>query len=130
MTLKGLHAVSGRCACGAVTYTCLAERETALCSCDICRRSSGSGFQGWVNAERKSLVVQGGLGSWASTDHTRREFCPRCGSSLFLFERNEPEVVEVATGTLDQPDGIDSTRVSEAYAHKRPAWADDAGSRP
>lgn len=129
-TLKALHSATGRCACGAVTYACSVESETALCSCDICRRSSGSGFQGWVNGTRKSLAVQGALSSWASTDHSRREFCPRCGSTLFLFERDEPEVVEVATGTLDEPDGVTSNRVSTAYAHKRPAWAHDGGSKP
>lgn len=75
-------------------------------------------------------MVQGALGSWASTDHARREFCPQCGSSLFLFERDEPNVVEVATGTLDQPDGVKSARVSKAYAHKRPTWADVVGRQP
>jgi hypothetical protein len=121
-TSNPLHPVTGGCACGAVRYACDIESETALCSCDLCRRSSGSAFQAWVNGSRASLRASGELGTWASSGHAVRRFCCACGTSLFLFERDEPEVVEVAAGTIDAPDGITSARVSRAYAHKRPAW--------
>jgi len=39
-----------------------------------------------------------------------------------LFELDEPEVVEVAAGTIDAPDGIVSSRISRAYEGKRPPW--------
>ena len=122
-TSKPLHPVTGACACGAVRYACAVESETALCSCDLCRRSSGSAFQAWVDGSRASLSVTGELGTWASTSHATRSFCRACGTSLFLFERDEPEVVEVAAGTIDAPDGITSARISRTYADKCPAWA-------
>jgi len=121
-TLQELHPVTGRCACGRVTYECAIESEVALCSCDICRRSAGSAFQAWVNGARSSLATHGEMDSWASTDHATRHFCRACGTTLLLFERDEPEVVEVAAGTIDGPDGIVSSRISRAYEHKRPRW--------
>jgi hypothetical protein len=121
--LGQLHAVTGRCACGAVTFSCLVESETAICSCDLCRRNSGSAFQGWVDGERASMEVDGAVSSWASTEHASRHFCRHCGSALVLFERDTPAVVEIATGTLDEPHGIISARVSQDYAHQRPSWA-------
>jgi len=128
-TLKELHPITGRCACGAVTYACSIEAEVALCSCDTCRRSSGSAFQAWVNGARSSLSTCGSTASWASSDHATRHYCVACGTTVLLFERDEPEVVEVAAGTIDGPDGIVSTRISRTYEAKRPPWGrmgDDA----
>ena len=120
--LEQLHPVTGRCACGTVTYACSIETEVALCSCDICRRSSGSAFQAWVNGARSSLSTSGSTARWASSDHATRHFCVACGTTLLLFERDEPEIVEVAAGTIDAPDGIISSRISQAYEAKRPPW--------
>ncbi len=118
MPLKQLHSVTGECACAQVTYRCTIESETAICSCDTCRHGSGSAFHGWVNGSRASLHVAGQTSAWASSDHATREFCTACGSSLFLFEQAEPEVVEVATGTLNEPHGIVSSRQTCAYLQK------------
>lgn len=126
---RPLHAIAGQCACGTVTYDCEVEREVVLCSCDLCRRSSGSAFQGWVNGRRASLVVHAATAQWASTSHAVRHFCASCGSPLFLFERDEPNVVEIAAGTIAEPDGIECARDSKAYAASRPTWGTGGADR-
>ena len=75
--------------------------------------------------------VRGVTAAWASTGHAQRHFCVACGSTLFLYERYEPDVVELATGTLEEPSGVVSARDSRAYAHQRPSWSRtvDNGSR-
>jgi hypothetical protein len=126
--LEDLHPIAGRRACGRVSYSCSVEREAALCSCGIYRRSSGSAFQAWVNGARASLVVTGDDPKvWASTDHATRHFCGACGSTLFLLERDEPDVVEVAADTIDAPDGITSARRSRTYASACPVWKQPDG---
>src|ERR1700761_1245587 len=120
---SGFHAIDGCCACAKVRYTCAVETDVVLCSCDICRRSSGSAFQAWVNGRRASLVVHGDTAQWASTPHAVRHFCAACGSSLFLFERDEPEVVEIAAGSVLEPHGILGSRASAEYAGQCPSWA-------
>jgi hypothetical protein len=119
--LAQLHPVSGRCACGRVSYACAVESQTCNCSCDLCRRSSGSAFQSWVNGDRASLVVEGETMTWQSSAHAARVACRHCGSPLFLFENDEPAVVEVCAGTIDPPDGITSAR--QSWQDKRPGWA-------
>ena len=83
-----------------------------------------------MNGDRAALHVNGTLASWASTEHAVRQFCVNCGSTLFLFERDEPDVVEIATGTIDEPRGILSTRISRAYADRFPDWAKPSGVEP
>ena len=118
--LGELHLVHGGCACGGVSYACEVERETCNCSCDLCRRSAGSAFQSWVNGARQSLVVRGRTSSWQSSAHATRHGCAHCGSPLFLFERDAPDVVEVCAGTIAAPDGITGAR--QAWLEKRPGW--------
>ena len=125
--LEEVHSVTGQCACGRVTYRCDIESEVALCSCGLCRRSSGAAYQGWVNGVRSSLNIGGMTKSWASTDHATRHFCAACGSTLFLYERDELEIVEIAAGTVDAPDGIASSRIAKAYRDQRPRWSSLAG---
>lgn len=122
MTRLEVHSVAGQCACGKVAYRCEVESQVALCACDLCRRNSGSAFQAWVNGRRPSLCVTGETVPWSSSDHATRHFCPACGSTLFLFERDEPDIVEIAAGTLDEPDGILSARVSPRYRSKWLSW--------
>lgn len=46
--------------------------------------------------------MTGEVATYASSQHGRRQFCPRCGTSLFY--RNEavtPGLVDVASATLD-----------------------------
>ncbi len=124
--LQAVHAVTGRCACGQVSYACAIEGEVALCSCDLCRRSSGSAFQAWVNGARASLHVTGETASWTSTTHATRHFCAGCGSPLFLFEVDEPAIVELCAGSIDAPDGIAGAR--HAFVDKRPAWANEGNA--
>lgn len=115
-----LHRATGTCACGQVSFSCLIEDEVALCSCSTCRRSSGSAFQAWVNGDRGSLAVRGDTTWWPSSNHAVRSYCTNCGSPLFLFEADDPLVVEVAAGSLDAPDEIKSARRS--YEDEQPRW--------
>ena len=128
MGLGPLHAVTGRCACGQVTYRCDVEAQAVLCACDLCRRNSGSAFQAWVNGQRASLRMTGETSQWPSTDHATRHFCKSCGSTLFLFERDEPDVVEIAAGTVDEPHGVASSRLSKHY-RGWPAWSKTVAAR-
>ncbi len=121
MALGALHDVTGRCACGQVSYCCAVESQAVLCACDLCRRNSGSAFQAWVDGRRASLILTGETSQWASSDHATRHFCTSCGSALFLFERDEPDVVEIAAGTLDEPHAVSSSRLSSRY-RDWPEW--------
>ncbi|WP_207480720.1 GFA family protein [Arenibaculum pallidiluteum] len=111
----------GRCACGAVSYEASGLRDAALCSCETCRRASGAGAVAWVVADRDTLVVRGELGTFRSSDHAERRHCRRCGSQLFLLEDDEPGNVEIAAGTLDEPEA--ARPEAHIWTRGRPSWA-------
>jgi len=74
----------------------------------------------WLNADRATLQISGVVHTWRSTDHAVRQCCPACGSQLFCLEDGEPQIVEVAVGTLDDQQVVKGTR--RAFAEQRPAW--------
>jgi hypothetical protein len=52
------------------------------------------------------LAVDGEPASYSSGEGIERQFCARCGTSLFYFnEALMPGVVDILTATLDDPDG-------------------------
>jgi len=76
----------------------------------------------WINGQRASLEVDGPLNTWRSSSHASRGYCSECGSQLLLFEDDEPGIVEIAVGAVDQQGEISVDHVS--YAESRPRWAD------
>ena len=101
---------SGGCQCGAIRYT-IAEganpHHHAVCHCIDCRRSSGAPMVGWALFDDKDLDISGQPTEYASSEHGRRLFCPRCGTGLFY--RNAtifPDQTDIQSATLDDPDEL------------------------
>jgi hypothetical protein len=100
--------ITGRCLCGAVTYTVDAEPMVqAACHCADCQRQSGSPFSVLVGVPRDAFDVQGEtLSSFTTTgeDHgaeTVRSFCSECGSPIFSESPLLPNVALIKAGSLD-----------------------------
>ena len=97
----------GSCLCGAIQYE-LRSRPKALshCHCSQCRKSHGAAFASYGSVVRGDLhLVRGGdeLKSYRSSASVVRQFCGRCGSSLF-WSKSEGEYagwISIALGTLD-----------------------------
>lgn len=97
----------GSCLCGTVKYQ-LHSRPKAVshCHCSQCRKSHGAAFASYGSVLRVDLhIVQGTecLSTYPSSESVQRQFCARCGSSLF-WSRSQGEYsdwISVALGTLD-----------------------------
>ena len=98
----------GQCHCGAARYDMPAEAyHQAICHCSDCRRHSGAPVVAWGLVDRDALQVQGETREYASSEHGRRHFCPRCGTSLFYTNDVVfPGKIDVQVATLDDPDAI------------------------
>lgn len=98
----------GGCHCGAVRYEMPAEvAHAALCHCSDCRRASGAPVVAWGLAPRDKVAIAGEPVAYASSEHARRHFCGRCGTSLFYTnEQVFPGMIDVQIATLDDPDEI------------------------
>lgn len=97
--------LEGGCHCGAVRYAMPAQvAHHALCHCGDCRRASGAPAVAWAMASADQVTITGETTAYASSEHGRRRFCPRCGTSLFYTnEAVFPGMIDVQSATLDDP---------------------------
>ncbi|HVL42003.1 MAG TPA: GFA family protein [Brevundimonas sp.] len=100
--------LSGGCHCGSIRYQMPEEvAYHALCHCADCRKASGAPVVAWALAPTDRMTITGSPRVYASSEHGRRHFCDRCGTSLFYT--NEvifPGKTDVQTATLDTPDAL------------------------
>lgn len=97
----------GSCLCGTVRFELLtAPKAVSHCHCSQCRKGHGAAFASYGSVPREALRLLRGVeivSIYASSETVRREFCSRCGSSLF-WSRSQGEFadwVSIALATLD-----------------------------
>lgn len=96
---------TGRCHCGAISYSAEGEPEHhALCHCSDCRRWSGAPMAGWIAFKAENVAISGEPVVYQSSAHGQREFCGACGTGLFYrSEQFLPGLIDIQSGTLDDP---------------------------
>jgi hypothetical protein len=115
---------SGGCLCGAVRFT--VKFPTAFCAhchCSMCRRNHGAAYVTWVAVPRKQLTVERGreqLERFRSSEHGTRDFCRRCGTSLFCENTQHPDRVDIPLAQMDGP--IDRAPQLHAFFDSGAAW--------
>ncbi|QEC47922.1 GFA family protein [Baekduia soli] len=119
--------LTGRCMCGAVTYSVTAEASQAvICHCVDCQRQTGTAFTAVVSVPADALEMEGDtMATYATTgtDHgqpTRRTFCSACGSPL-VTHGAYPGLAFLKVGTLDDQSWIDVG--VEIWCSSKPAWS-------
>jgi hypothetical protein len=120
----------GGCHCGQVRYRVEGEPARAgLCHCSDCRRHTGAPVVGWAVFRKDQLEWTGELTTYSSSKHGRRQFCPRCGTSLFyLNDVVFPGLVDVQIATLDSPDSLKPSE--QIQMTERIGWMRDAHDLP
>jgi hypothetical protein len=100
--------LKGQCHCGAVRYEMLAKvLHHTLCHCADCRRHVGAPMVAWAMVPAGQLRITGEPMVYRSSEHGRRHFWGACGTSLFYVnEAVLPGMVDVQTGTLDDPSAL------------------------
>lgn len=100
--------ISGGCHCGAVRYSMPTNVEHhTLCHCSDCRRHAGAPAVAWASVKADSVKITGDVTIYASSEHGRRHFCPKCGSGLFYTnDADANAMIDVQSATLDNPDAI------------------------
>lgn len=120
----------GGCHCGAVRYTMPEQvAHHALCHCTDCRRASGAPAVAWAMAPADQVTVTGETTIYASSEHARRHFCPKCGTSLFYTnDAIFPGLIDVQSATLDDPDAIPLG--GQIQTAERIGWMERLGDLP
>lgn len=119
------HQYEGSCLCGGIRYRVSgAIKAVTHCHCSMCRKSHGAAFAsyGSVRLEYLQLLdAESLLAAYPSSPGVTREFCRRCGSSLFWRASEKwPDWLSLALGSLDAP--LRAERQKHVHLDAAPAW--------
>ena len=104
---------TGGCLCGDVRITAMGQpNRVGLCHCLDCRKHHGALFYAAAIFPQDAVTIEGEPAGYAG-----RNFCPRCGSSVFARSGDE---IEVHLGALDALDQL--TPTYECWTIRREAW--------
>ena len=107
-----MSTMTGGCLCGQLRYEISGQADcTVHCHCRACRRTTGAAISTWTTVAIENFhVTQGEPETYSSTDKCTRQFCPVWGSQI-AFQHEEYEgYVDVAVGSLDNPDTMPPER--------------------
>ncbi|MCP5358878.1 MAG: GFA family protein [Pseudomonadales bacterium] len=97
----------GSCLCGKVKYKLLGEPGAfGYCHCTSCRKASGSAHAANAPIDRSLFqIIQGKshIREYESSLGKFRAFCTNCGSPLYAYLTEAPDVLRVRLGTIDTP---------------------------
>jgi hypothetical protein len=109
MTVRNASQVEkyqGGCQCGALRYEITGNvKDPVVCHCRMCQKAFGS--FGAILASvpaRNFRWTRGQVSTFRSSAIVARGFCRDCGTPLFMQEDGED--IEIAVGTLDNPNAI------------------------
>jgi hypothetical protein len=114
--------ITGRCGCGAVTFTLTAPPSVAgYCHCSRCQRRTGTAASAQAGIDGRTLEITRGdalIGTWRHPDGGfAKLFCSLCGSHLFSRSAEDPSQMSVRLGACDPGHEIrPSFRQFTAYA--------------
>ena len=116
--------LKGSCLCRAVAYRVAGPIDSAShCYCTMCQKQHGAAAGTYANVARAGLTIECGeafITEYASSEHGRRAFCQRCGSSLFWRSEQSPDRIAVTLGTLDSP--FTGSVDIELHTDTKPSW--------
>jgi hypothetical protein len=116
-----MDTLDGGCFCGAVRYH-TADRPSAvvLCHCSMCRRSAGASSVAWFTVPLAGLQLAGETLTYhRSSEHSKRGFCARCGTSLTFTDEGAGEI-DLTVASLDDPNQLPIER--HIFVPDKLAW--------
>ncbi|KAL8681392.1 MAG: hypothetical protein Q9186_002467 [Xanthomendoza sp. 1 TL-2023] len=85
-----------------------------ICACNSCRLAAGYDTQAWAFIPKSNIrqvdgkemeYSMGTLKRYVHSEGHYREFCSRCGATVFWHDEERPKVVDVSAGLLDAEEG-------------------------
>lgn len=105
-----MNPLTGGCMCGAVRFEVTQPLLGALyCHCKRCQRRTGTAFSVSALTVPGSFRVTAGsnlIRSWRPPDGWVKSFCAECGSQAYTTHPDNPELLSVRMGALDDDPGI------------------------
>jgi hypothetical protein len=101
----GIQQLEGGCFCRAIRYRLSGEPHgSMICHCRICRRLLAAPVGAWLSVPVGHFCfLQGAPKTFSTSAPVMRWFCGTCGTHVAYASTDEPDYVEVATCSLDEP---------------------------
>lgn len=131
--------LEGSCHCGAVTFSLTSAHPYPYqrCYCSICRKTQGGGgYAINLAGDTASLKVRGRKqisiyharlkldgASRAHASTAERHFCAQCGSALWLFSPEWPELIHPFASAIDTPLPVPPEHTHLMLGYKAP-WVE------
>lgn len=98
----------GGCLCGAIRYRSTAPpMRCMICHCEYCRKHSGAPCLSFVHFPVDGFSWLGAQPQrYRSSRYAERGFCSECGSTVSMHEEVLEDRVQIALGSLDEPDKV------------------------
>ena len=114
----------GGCLCGAIRYrSTAAPVRGVICHCSMCRKHSGAPVLAFVHFPLDAFTwIKGEPTRYRSSQYAERGFCAECGGTLSMHEEVLPDRVQVALGSLDEPERVKID--DHVWTDERIAWFD------
>ena len=98
--------IKGQCLCGAIQFQYHGEIEASiLCYCQHCQQAQGS-FAAWnspVDQNQFELISgQELLKAYFHTPNKALVFCLQCGSPIYSYRTDLPNIVRLRLGTITE----------------------------
>jgi hypothetical protein len=120
---------SGRCMCGAVTWTCSGQiMRNLVCHCTDCQRATSAPLTAFLGVSPEQLTWSGEVMHYESSPGTFRGFCPSCGTRLYFRSDKWPLEVHVHAATMTSPDEYQPS--AQVMTRSRVKWLDQLGLLP
>ena len=112
---------TGKCLCGAVTFTAEPMPTMQACHCDMCRKWGGGPY---MSTPCTNAVFDGPVTAYASSEIADRGFCATCGSHLFYFAKaagihavlSDPAIERIQSSPLEAVLITNTTPLEEKLA--------------
>ena len=120
----------GSCLCGGISYTVDQElSDFGYCHCQSCRKASGSAHAANAGVAREKFHLSDPhthLREYQSSPGKFRAFCSQCGSPLYAYLGDSPQLIRVRLGSLDSQ--FTKTAQAHTFVADKASWeAIDAG---
>ena len=98
----------GGCMCGAIRYRATARpSRCVICHCRDCRKHSGAPCLSFVHFPADAFTwLTAEPRRYRSSVYAERGFCAACGSTLSMHEEILADRVQIALGSLDDPNRV------------------------
>lgn len=113
------------CSCGQLRLTAEGEPvRVSICHCLACQKRTGSTYGAQARFPKERVQIEGDSNEYVrvadSGNRISFHFCPSCGSTVYYYIHDVPDVIAVPIGAFADPD-FPSPRVS-VYESRRHDW--------